>query len=287
MKYNQSTLLAEVQKRWSQREMFGTAYTEPLNLENLVSKSQVELTYDENLKEAKKVLKEAQEAREEKKKELINSIRYRENRNPNDKEIQLIQDILAQNGFDAAIIKAEKEVLRLENQKDFIKQEAKKQMSLFGVFGNEYTQFKGKPKEAIKFLLKVQDGEAIDALYRNDIGYVSIVWGENNEKNIGYGLKHIVEKYGADIEAMGFAVEDFIPIVFAFGEFNVDKSVDDKIVLESETFRLVIQTKYFGKNKKWLLSAFNLKRKISLGSLETVLGKSFTDKPLPYPTSDK
>lgn len=284
-KYNQSSLFAEVEKRWKQREMFNTPITEPLNMENFVSKTQVELTYDENLRQARKALKEAEEERENKKKELLQSFREQYNRKPTDEDIKRILEILLP--YDVAIKRAEQEVLRLENQRDFIKQEAKKQMSLFGLFGSEYTQFKGKPKEAIKFLMKVKEGEAVDALYRDDIGYVSIVWGENNEKNEGYGLKHIIEKHGAEIEALGFAIEDFIPIVFAFGTFNSDKSIDGKIVLDSESFRIIIQTNFFGVKKKWLLSAFDLKKKMSLGSLETVLGKTFTNEPLPQSTSDK
>ena len=39
-----------------------------------------------------------------------------------------------------------------------------------GAFGPIYTQFIGKPKEAIKFLRQQQKGECIAALHRDDIG---------------------------------------------------------------------------------------------------------------------
>ena len=45
----------------------------------------------------------------------------------------------------------------------------------------KYTKFKGKPKEAIKHLLKVQKGDCLEALYHKDIGYIDIVWGENDK----------------------------------------------------------------------------------------------------------
>jgi hypothetical protein len=40
------------------------------------------------------------------------------------------------------------------------------------------TQFKGKPKEAIKFLREQQKGECIASLHRDDIGDIDIVWGK-------------------------------------------------------------------------------------------------------------
>ena len=51
-----------------------------------------------------------------------------------------------------------------------------------GEFGPIYRQFEKKPKEAIKFLRKMKDGECIAALHRNDIGDIDIVWGKVNNK---------------------------------------------------------------------------------------------------------
>lgn len=128
-----------------------------------------------------------------------------------------------------------------------------------GEFGTIYPQFKGKPKEAIRHLLKVKEGECTAALHRHDIGHIDIVWGENDPRtNKGYGLKHIVEKHGAEIRQLGFNVEDFIPIVVQYGEFNVKKSDSQKKVYESRMFRFVIAIT--GK-KKWLLTSFDLRKK--------------------------
>ena len=99
-----------------------------------------------------------------------------------------------------------------------------------GIFGPIYDQFQKQPKLAIKHLLKVQNGECPKALYRDDIGFIDIVWGENDPKtNKGYGLKHIVEKHGKSIKELGFEVEDFIPIVVQFGNLSVKKSDEKKI----------------------------------------------------------
>lgn len=132
-----------------------------------------------------------------------------------------------------------------------------------GEFGVIYSQFKNKPKEAILHLKKVKQGECTKALYRSDIGYIDIIWGENNPKtNKGFGLKHIIEKHGEEIKQLGFEVEDFIPIVVQFADFNEKKSETDKKVFDSKYFRFVVA---ISRNKKqWLLTAFDLRKKPNL-----------------------
>lgn len=106
---------------------------------------------------------------------------------------------------------------------------------------------------------KVPDERAkrrlLQALYREDIGYIDIVWGENDKNNKGFGLKHIIEKHGKEIEQLGFKVEVFIPIIVQFGELKKSKK-EDKILLEGEMFRVVI---YADSKKKFVLTAFDLR----------------------------
>lgn len=129
-----------------------------------------------------------------------------------------------------------------------------------GIFGKEYKQFKNKPKEAIKHLMKVKEGECVDAFYRKDIGYVSLVWGEEGTKEKaykdGYGLAHIIKAHGKELEQLGFTVESFIPIVFQFGKLDRQKK---KIFLNGEMFRLVITTEWYSKPKSIILTAFDLR----------------------------
>lgn len=96
-----------------------------------------------------------------------------------------------------------------------------------GKFGPIYRQFKGKPKEAIKFLREKKEGECIAALHRSDIGDIDIVWGEITDsiKHKGFGLVHIIDKHESEINRLGFNLE----------ENELD-----------------------GKTKKWLLSAFDI-----------------------------
>ena len=131
-----------------------------------------------------------------------------------------------------------------------------------GKYGPLYRQFAGKPKEAIRFLREKMNGECIAALHRSDIGDIDIVWGEVSDpiKHRGYGLAHIIDKHEIDINKLEFNVEDFIPIVVQFGNFNLKKSDGQKKVFESKTFRFIVAVEKSddGKTKKWLLSAFDI-----------------------------
>jgi hypothetical protein len=128
-----------------------------------------------------------------------------------------------------------------------------------GEFGAIYTQFKNKPKEAILHLIKIKQGECKDALFREDIGFISIVWGENHpETHKGFGLKHIIEKHEKDIVSAGFNIADFIPLVVRLGNFNLERSEAGKRVYDSESFRCVVACN--GK-EQWLLTAFVILKK--------------------------
>ena len=128
-------------------------------------------------------------------------------------------------------------------------------------FGTKYYEFYHDGRGAIKHLMKTQEGECVAALYRPDVGDIDIVWSENDHNNKGYGLKHIIEKHGDEIAQLGFKVEDFIPIVVQFGDYNRKKSEKDRKVFESKMFRFVIKTTYDGRKKTWLLTAFDLRKK--------------------------
>ena len=125
-----------------------------------------------------------------------------------------------------------------------------------GEFGPIYTQFEGKPKEAIKHLKKTQKGECLKALHRDDIGYVDIVWGTGGEE--GYGLCHIIEQHESELKQMGFEVEDFIPVVFAVGKYS-ESQKENKIRLAGENFMLIIKTKWNDKDKRFVMTAFDLR----------------------------
>ena len=129
----------------------------------------------------------------------------------------------------------------------------KKTKNTVGEFGEQFTQFKDRPVEAIKFLKKYGkkngSGECLKAIKVPSIGYVDFVWGENDKNNKGYGLKHIIEKHGKDIEALGYQIEQFIPIVLTYGILR-KKTEDNRYILEGESFRAGITTNSNSKKKQ-------------------------------------
>ncbi len=153
---------------------------------------------------------------------------------------------------------------KVENKIETIKVDEKtKQISLFGpkktdknpAWYPQYLQFKNKPKEAIKHLLKVKKGDCLSAFYREDIGFIDIPYGENNQNNNGFGLKHIVEKHGKEIAQLGLKVEDFLPLIVQYGIFKKAEK-QDKIYLEGKMFKLIISKT---SQKTFVLSAFDLR----------------------------
>ena len=114
-----------------------------------------------------------------------------------------------------------------------------------GVFGNIYDQLKGKAKSAINFLRKIKSGEAVGALHHNEVGDISLVWG--NDKA---GLKKILRKHP---EVVGNLQE-------ILNDMHIAVSSENRIVLESNTHKAVV-SKMLGEEKtpQWLLTAYEKK----------------------------
>lgn len=129
-----------------------------------------------------------------------------------------------------------------------------------GDFGEIFTQFYHQPKEAIQFLKRVQCGECVGALYRDDIGDIDLIWGEVTDPIMhkGYGLAHIIDKHEQTINQLGFEIEDFLPIVVQYGNLIPCRVDKDRVMLQSHMFRVVLVKNYAGMKKQWILTAFNL-----------------------------
>lgn len=116
-----------------------------------------------------------------------------------------------------------------------------------GPFGDIYNQFKGKAKEAIRFLLGKKNGEAIGALYHKDVGDIDLVWGkEGTGKSNGFGLSKLV-KFHPEV------LDDLQDII---NDMEVVSRTDNRINLESKSHRAAIRLEWDGKKKNWLLTAF-------------------------------
>lgn len=116
-----------------------------------------------------------------------------------------------------------------------------------GPFGDIYNQFKGKAKEAIRFLLGKKNGEAIGALYHKDVGDIDLVWGkEGTGKSNGFGLSKLV-KFHPEV------LDDLQDII---NDMEVVSRTDNRINLESKSHRAAVRLEWDGKKKNWLLTAF-------------------------------
>ncbi len=78
--------------------------------------------------------------------------------------------------------------------------------------GNTLKNLRAKGKEAVAKLLQERRGQVAGAFYREDLGYIDLVWGVNatdlkglrgaNGKPIKpYGLSKILEKHASDFES--------------------------------------------------------------------------------------
>ena len=122
-------------------------------------------------------------------------------------------------------------------------------------YGESFTQFKGKPKQAIEHLLKVRRGYVPGAFHRDDIGDIDLVWGNKH-----YGLKHIEKhrhKKGQDFNKLVEEITD----VIENGKM-IDDEWDENIkVIVDETKKILIKLtwdddKVENKNRNWLFNGY-------------------------------
>ena len=123
-----------------------------------------------------------------------------------------------------------------------------------GAFGTIYTQFKGKAKEAIAFLLEKKEGEAVGALHHKDIGDIDLVWGkEDTGKSDGFGLAKLV-KYHPEV------LDDLQEIL---DDMTVVKKNANRVQLESKTHKASVRLAWDKEKKNWLLTAYEKKNSAS------------------------
>ncbi len=116
-----------------------------------------------------------------------------------------------------------------------------------GVFGDIYNQFRGKAKEAIKFLLRKRSGEAIGALHHKEVGDIDLVWGkEGTGKSNGFGLSKLAKFHPEVLDSLQDILDDMVVISRSANRVN----------LESKTHKAAVRLEWDGEKKNWLLTAF-------------------------------
>lgn len=130
-----------------------------------------------------------------------------------------------------------------------------------GPFGEIYTQFKGKPQEAVTFLLAKRSGEAIGALHHKDIGDIDLVWGkEGTAHSDGYGLAKLAK----------FHPEVLFNLQDVLNDMVVTKRSANRVQLESEKYQAAVRLTWDDKKKTWLLTMFEKKNSVPDNTTDTV-----------------
>ncbi len=129
-----------------------------------------------------------------------------------------------------------------------------------GPFGYIYNQFKGNAQGAIEFLLENKNGEATEALYHKELGYIDLVWGEEGAgKSDGYGLAKIAKYHPEVLNNLQEIIDDM----------EVVSRSNNRVQLESETHKASVRLTWDNEKKNWLLTAFEKKNSVPDNTTDT------------------
>ena len=120
-------------------------------------------------------------------------------------------------------------------------------------FGTAYSEFSGKPDEAISKLLLEKNGYVPSAIYKENLGNIDFVWGKTGKD--GFGLAHILErrrKTGLD----EILFIKGIPELIKNGKLTKSKHQDRVYIISNKKETAVIRLDYDGKKVTWLVTAY-------------------------------
>jgi hypothetical protein len=144
-----------------------------------------------------------------------------------------------------------------------------KQEKIQSNLGKAYTEYSGKPHEAIDKLLKEKQGYVPAAMYKESIGDISFVWGKALSDNRGYGLEHIIRKRtkidGQDGEAFVRKIPEIIEkgkIIDDENKIWKDKNRKEiRYILEYSGEKIIISDNFNGQKHNWVISGYDKDRK--------------------------
>lgn len=150
-------------------------------------------------------------------------------------------------------------------------------------FGPAFPAFKGKPREAIEHLLKEKSGHVPGAFRKEGLGDIDLPYGKGGKD--GYGLAHIIERRNEQNQD-GEAFARNLPSLIQEGKVEYRKEFPGRAYVVHEKSAAVIRLDWDGQERKWMVTAYPLEKKISGaqdGCRTCVL--TFDDRqsfPLPY-----
>ena len=128
-------------------------------------------------------------------------------------------------------------------------------------FGKVYNQFKGKAKEAVNFLMRHKSGKLLGVFHRNDIGEISLVWGD--EKG---GLAHIISKHIVEQNDFNNIDEVINTMQQVINNGTITRENKDKVVIDYNDYRVAIRKQTRDNNGNvveqgnWVVTAFDKSR---------------------------
>jgi len=116
-----------------------------------------------------------------------------------------------------------------------------------GDLGPVYDQFRGRGRDAIVFLTRIKNGEAIGALFHPAVGEIDLIWGdEGKTPGQGFGLAKLVKHHPETLDVL----PEIIP------SLPVSSANANTVQLDSEQYHAVVRLNWKGHPKRWLLTAF-------------------------------
>ncbi|EJP6546066.1 DUF3519 domain-containing protein, partial [Campylobacter upsaliensis] len=147
------------------------------------------------------------------------------------------------------IYKRQEEIYQAQeanNLKDILEAEEKPLKDEFGV---NFEGFKGK--EAIEKLLEEQRGQVKGAFYKEGLGEIDLVWGDEN-----FGLRHILNKHGGEFKNLAKELSE------AVENGKIVKDDKGRLRLEYENKIVGIKDNWKGeKTAHWVVTAYVKKEK--------------------------
>ncbi|MDL0109092.1 hypothetical protein NYG93_08555 [Campylobacter felis] len=128
-------------------------------------------------------------------------------------------------------------------------------------FGVNFEGFKGK--EAVLKLLEEKRGQVKGAFYKEGLGDIDVVWGDEN-----FGLRHIIEKHGGEFEDIALQLSE------AMENGVLKKQNEVRSRIEYGNFVIGLSGEFKGEKRAFIITAFNRKGKSSTLSPK----QDFTDK---------
>jgi len=114
----------------------------------------------------------------------------------------------------------------------------------------DYKAYRRKGQIAVNFLYRKKQGQIKDALFHKKIGWIDIVWGYAGTGNKdGWGLAKIAKFHPEALRKLALIVK-FLPI---------KTESNNRYILEDKKYRAIVSRDMNGKEKLWLLTAFEKK----------------------------